>query len=274
MSIDSDRPASRRAVLGAVLGGAAALGVQALASAPVVLAANGDPLALGHADNAATDPTVLTADLATKHVLEVVNSTADPAKTSVGVLGHAADGVGVEGTSDTNIGVYGGTADQSSASAFTDYTGVYGFVDGTGVDQSQFLPTGVWGDSIQGAGVFGSGPNGVIGVGVWGIYGYSDQDGGVGIYAESRRAGYRPECRRQGPLQPEREGEHRQDKVVGQRLGAGSDCGEHGPGDPPGEQDRPLHQGRRRVRRQDHDLPQQEAPDDRQGRLPRAGLTS
>ena len=51
--------------------------------------------------------------------------------------------------------------------------------------ESQFLPTGVWGDSIQGAGVFGSGPNGVIGVGVWGVYGYSDQDGGVGVYANS-----------------------------------------------------------------------------------------
>ena len=184
MTIETDRPASRRAVLAAALGGAAALGVQALASAPGIRAADADPLTLG-TPNSATSETILTADRASGIVLDVINSTTDLSKTSIGLLGHATSGVGVEGTSDTNVGVYGATADQTNASAFTDYTGVYGFVDGAGVDQSQFLPTGVWGDTQEGAGIFGSGPNGVIGVGGWGVYGFSEVPGGVGVYADA-----------------------------------------------------------------------------------------
>jgi hypothetical protein len=183
MSIDTDRPASRRAVLAAALGGAAALGVQALASAPGVRAAA--TAVLTETPNTAAVNTSLTADLAADTVLEVNNSTADLSKASVGLLGHAANGAGVKGASDANVGVYGGTADQTNASSFTDYTGVYGFVDGAGVDQNQFLPTGVWGDTQEGAGVFGSGPNGVIGVGGWGVYGYSEVASGVGVFADS-----------------------------------------------------------------------------------------
>ena len=183
MSIETDLPASRRSVLAAALGGAAALGVQALASAPGVRAV-ATPVATETA-NTATALTSLTADLAASHVLDVVNSTTDPSKTSIGLLGHAANGVGVEGSSDTNVGVYGATADQTNASGFTDYTGVYGFVDGAGVDQTMFLPTGVWGDTQEGVGIYGSGPNGVVGVGGWGVYGFSEVIGGVGVYADA-----------------------------------------------------------------------------------------
>jgi hypothetical protein len=184
MTIDTDRPASRRAVLTAALGGAAALGVQALASAPGVRAADADPLVLG-APNTAASETSLTADRDSGTVLGVVNNTTAISKSSVGVLGSAANGVGLKGASDTNVGVYGATADETAASEFTDFTGVYGFVDGTGLDPLQFVATGVWGDSVEGIGIFGSGPSGVVGVGGWGVLGFSDVANGIGVVAEA-----------------------------------------------------------------------------------------
>jgi hypothetical protein len=174
---------SRRAILGAALGGAAALGVQALASAPGVRAA---PTAvLTETANTATANTGLAADLASGTVLDVTNSTADPSKTSAGLHGHAANGLGLQGTSDTNVGVQGTTADATNAATDTEYTGVYGFVDGTGLDPNLFVAVGVWGDTSTGIGLLGTGPNGVVGNGGWGVYGYSEVADGIGVFADS-----------------------------------------------------------------------------------------
>lgn len=194
MSIETDRPASRRAVLTAALGGAAALGVQALASAPGVRAA---PTAvLTETANTAAADTSLTADLASATVFGASNSSLDPSLSSAaivglvqagrGVAGKAATGHGVEGSSDVGVGVFALTGDGTNAASApgTDYTGVYGFVDGTGIPDG-FVAAGVWGDSFTGDGVFGSGSIGVGGAGGWGVAGYSQVAGGIGVFADS-----------------------------------------------------------------------------------------
>ena len=185
MSIDTDRPASRRAVLTAALGGAAALGVQALASAPGVRGAS-VPL-MTETTNTAGLMTALDGDLPGQSAFYVINSSAstDPPHAALG--GNDSVGYGVWAVSGTGVGVFATTGDAANAAdpPGTDYTGVYGFVDGAGVDQSQFLPTGVWGDTQEGVGVYGSGPTGVAGVGGWGVYGYSQAIGGVGVFADS-----------------------------------------------------------------------------------------
>jgi hypothetical protein len=137
-------------------------------------------------NDAGTDPTKLTAIRDTDAVFAVDNGSVVGAKTGVAVHGHAGEGAGVMGTSDTSVGAYAVVGDATAAqvSPNTDYTGVYGFVDGTGVPPG-FFATGVWGDSFSGEGVFGSGSIGVAGVGGFGVAGFSDVPGGIGVLADS-----------------------------------------------------------------------------------------
>ncbi|MFI5226266.1 MAG: hypothetical protein ACHQ3P_06280 [Candidatus Limnocylindrales bacterium] len=204
MAIDPTRPSSRRAVLTAALGGAAALGVQAFASAPGVRAGVDGDLVL-NTGNAATALTGLDATLAMDTVLNVTNSATGP---GTAIQGNDSDGTGVAGYSGAGNGLYGdamgvgngvhatsgtgtgvwaavGPTTNAATHPDTDYTGVYGFVDQTGLP-SGFIATGVWGDSADGGeGVYGSGGTGVVGVGGWGMYGWSNASGGVGVYADS-----------------------------------------------------------------------------------------
>jgi hypothetical protein len=150
-------PRSRRALLAAAAGGAAALAAQAALPLSAV-AADPNDVVLGTA-NASTAPT------------SIANSTDGSdgfAVTSVGL------GIGVAGTSSGTAGVRGISVDGSGAATTTAmaYTGAYGwspaFPDDTGVG------VGVWGDSAD-WGVFGSGGVGVYG---WG-------PNGVGVIGES-----------------------------------------------------------------------------------------
>lgn len=201
MTVDTSKPTSRRAVLGAALGGAAAVGIHALASAPGVRAVD-EPLLL-NVGNAGTASTSLSASLTQDTVLGVSNSGSE----GTAIQGASDDGTGLAGYTTTGNGVYadsmgvagyglhatggGGAAvwaasgDASGAlthdsAPSTDETGVYGYCD-----VSETNSAGVWGDSNQSAGVVGTGSTGVIGAGGWGVWGYSGSSGGVGVYADS-----------------------------------------------------------------------------------------
>ncbi len=202
MTVDTSKPTSRRAVLGAALGGAAAVGIHALASAPGVRAADGGNLILGSA-NSASSMTGLAADLAAP-AFAVTNTTTD----GTAVAGTAASGVGIAGSTTTGNGVtadasdvagYGLRATNASTGAAvwaasgdssgaqvqpnTDETGVYGYCD-----ISDQYSAGVWGDSNQSAGVVGTGSTGVVGLGPWGVYGYSSDPTGIAIAADAGTA--------------------------------------------------------------------------------------
>lgn len=140
---------SRRALLGAALGGAAAVAAQA--SAPLVaLGADNEAALLGVA-NTSTLPT------------SFENATAD----AVSLHGkHAGAGTGVQGTSANGPGVGGGSGDLTNATAALTEAGVYGYCDTT------YGSMGVYGETYQGVGVMGAGD--------WGVYGLAGSAGVVG----------------------------------------------------------------------------------------------
>jgi hypothetical protein len=180
-AIHEDAPRSRRAILAAAAGSAAALAVSAIK--PVGIQAVAAPM-LTETDNAATATTGVT------------NSTGG----SKAFFGHAAtDGVGAEGTSVIGPGLYGISSDSSdpegnpnnagvvgvagdtvNVAANIALTGVYGTSDPSPVDG--FVGAGVWGDSAD-FGVIGTGATGVLGDGVWGVMGATASAAGIGIYA-------------------------------------------------------------------------------------------
>jgi hypothetical protein len=179
VAIDSSAPRSRRAILGAALGGAGALFASALGRATPAAAADGDPFLLGKGsvatDNVATSSTV-------------VNTTASP---GLGALASTADATAVLGTSTTGVGVWGtsttsggarftgviGTTEGTPPSTNTGFVGVYGFSE----DPDNFTAAGVWGDTSTGVGVVGTGYFGVYGTGVVGTMGDVDA-ASTGVY--------------------------------------------------------------------------------------------
>jgi hypothetical protein len=178
---------SRRAILAAAAGGAAALAATALA--PAGVAAVAAPM-LTETNNAETAPT------------GVSNSTTG----SQAFFGHATgDGNGVEGTSVTghgargissdtsdpetnvsNAGVVGVAGSLESISTNVALTGVYGFSDPSPV--TGFAGAGVWGQSDD-FGVIGDGAIGVLGDGFIGVLGVAENAAGVGVQAATDVAG-------------------------------------------------------------------------------------
>ena len=284
MTVDTSKPTSRRAVLGAALGGAAAVGIHALASAPGVRAVD-EPLLL-NVGNAGTASTSLSASLTQDTVFGVSNSGSE----GTAIQGASDDGTGLAGYTTTGNGVYadsmgvagyglhatggGGAAvwaasgDTSGAlthdsAPSTDETGVYGYCD-----VSETNSAGVWGDSNQSAGVVGTGSTGVIGAGGWGVWGYSWE---LRRRRCLRRLGrpqrHGPRRQRQGPLQPQRQALVLEDAGHEVARGHRGDLRQQRDRDDPGEQERPLCEGRGRRDQQDHDLPEQGAGSHRQGGL-------
>ena len=132
---------SRRAVLGAALGGAAA--VAATSVRPLgVRAADTENAILGAANTSNTPTSFENLDAAEASIVGM----------------HAADGIGVKGSSGSATGMRGISGDETNATASWANTGVYGYCD------SSAGAAGVWGDSFQGIGVYGTGD--------FGIYGY------------------------------------------------------------------------------------------------------
>ena len=179
MAIEADAPRSRRSVIAAALGGAGALIAASLGRAAPVAAANGDPLTLGSMTNSATSPTVAASTASPG--LEVGTTAA----AGSALVGHSATGIGVFGFSDGGgsgretgvVGVTGGGASLDPA-VNTDATGVYGFSNDTNA------AAGVWGDTVDGTGVVGTGAWGVYGGGDIGVFGDADSTGN-GVYGFS-----------------------------------------------------------------------------------------
>jgi hypothetical protein len=157
VAIDSRSLRSRRAILGAALGGVGALVAQSLGRAAPVAAANDDTVLLGQGttatDNAATLPTI-------------VNSSADAlggvSSTGIGVYGRSTGPT----TPGHSTGVIGATGDGTAIRDDTSQIGVYGFSDDSN------SATGVWGESVLGTGV--------VGTGSWGVYGTGGAIGVIG----------------------------------------------------------------------------------------------
>ncbi len=199
MAIDPAAPRSRRTILAGALAGTGALIAHSLGRATPAAAANGQPVLLGQGttatENEATAPTILNASV--DHAFVVKTTAGNDAVEGwtsfegTGVLGITGAGVGVQGQSSLGTGVYGlsgpgqvdaggvnrhtgvigSTGDGTSLAEDTDETGVYGYAN------DSFAAAGVWGDSIQGIGV--------VGTGDWGVYGYGSTGvlGGVSAVA-------------------------------------------------------------------------------------------
>jgi hypothetical protein len=158
-------PRSRRAVLVAAAGGAAALAANAALKATPVRAA-AEPM-LTETANAATAATSLSATLSMDTVLTVSNG--DTTGPNTALAGGSGSGTGVSGF----------VGDTSEAPADTSFSGVFGWAPAG--DGETYLGTGVWGASPD-VGVYGSGGTGVVGDGYpdnWGVYGFSESGNGV-----------------------------------------------------------------------------------------------
>jgi hypothetical protein len=185
VAIDPAAPRTRRAILGAALGGAGALFASALGRATPVAAATGDPVVLGEGaivtENATDLPTVINSLAAPTFGTKGdsnIGILGQVTGNGIGVRGMSVGGWGLDGRSDTHVGVQGSSTGPGSAgrstgvigftgggadlNGNTNETGVYGFSD------DSTAATGVWGDSIQGTGV--------VGTGDWGVYGFAGDE--------------------------------------------------------------------------------------------------
>jgi hypothetical protein len=194
MAIDSTAPRTRRAVIGAALGGAAAVAATSLAGPLSARAATGGNVVLGQGSDAGENE----ADAATivKNLTDAqVSLSGQHAGAGTGVHGSSVTGAGIWGasldstpTTDWSVpshktGVWGTAGDTTGASPGTDETGVYGYA---AVSEAS---SGVWGESTIGYGVYGNGSTGIYGDGDWGVYGTGSTgvvgdagSGGVGVY--------------------------------------------------------------------------------------------
>ena len=156
---DPNAPRTRRALLTAAAGAAGA--VAASAALPLkALAADDDPVLVGHAHTGATETSITT-------------TSADPV--AAPQIAFKARLTGTEAAA-----VAGTTGDETGSSIDdTSWTGVYGWTP-TNPDPD-FFSTGVWGDSGD-VGSYGSGSVGVMGDGAIGVIGRADS-GGIGVEA-------------------------------------------------------------------------------------------
>ena len=173
---------TRRSLLTAAAGGAAALAVSAIR--PGAAAAGVDEPVLQDVDNA------------TNALTSISNATVDADAFAANATG---EGTGNAGSSDAGIGLMGQSADATDPETNTRNAGVVGVAGGTGnintnialtgvygvsetAPESGFTAAGVWGESAD-WGVIGSGSGGVLGDGIIGVLGVSGIPGGVGVIA-------------------------------------------------------------------------------------------
>jgi hypothetical protein len=179
---------SRRAILGAALGGAAAALASTLGRPAAALAADGDPVVIGQTSSGtqttgitgAMDPVVQVTATGAGTALQVsgvgIALSADSSADDPGIVATAARNMGIQGRSTStdpdgdgafrNTGVLGAAGDTTGMATNTNEVGVYGFSD------TSAGSAGVWGDT--GGGV------GVVATGDWGIY----ATGRTGIVAD------------------------------------------------------------------------------------------
>jgi len=158
MSVESSAPRSRRAVLAAALGGLGALVASRLTTPEATNAANGDPVVAG-----TTNTSTAETSLATSGGFTAIYANSP---TGTGLRGVSLSGDPTINPPPTaNTGVVGISGDTTYVADNTGRTGIYGFSN-TDVDAN-----GIWGDSVVGTGIYGTGDTGVYGSGYWGVYG-------------------------------------------------------------------------------------------------------
>ena len=169
---------TRRALLTAAAGGAAALAVGAIKPGGVA-AGVAEPV-LQDQDNATVAPTGVT------NATEDSTALYGTASTGIGVQGRSTDASDPEG-SPTNAGVVGIAGDDANVNPNIALTGVYGVSEAS--SNPDFTAAGVWGESGD-FGVIGSGFGGVLGDGVLGVFGASSEVGGIGVAAVAEPSGF------------------------------------------------------------------------------------
>lgn len=167
---DDSTPRSRRALLAAAAGGAAALAAQA-ALPLTAMAADPNDVLLG-GPNASTATTSIT------------NSTSNSTAFSAAAVGT---GYGVEATSTGGAGSFAWsiTAPDWWLVEYGAYTGAFGYAPT--LPDPDFAATGVWGDSPD-IGVYGTGSIGVSGRGSIGVFGQSTNSSFPGVVANGATA--------------------------------------------------------------------------------------
>jgi hypothetical protein len=162
-------------VLAAALGGLGAVVVSRFATPESVKAVDGDAVLVGHAFDGATE-TKITATAAATGIVGSSNTGTGlrGASTSTAAIVYPVDPL-VPPPLGNATGVIGTAGDTTNMAGNTGETGVYGFSDITPGSN------GVWGDSVTGTGVYGSGDTGVVGFGGYvGVYAV----GSVGIWGD------------------------------------------------------------------------------------------
>ena len=171
MAIDTDARPSRRNLLAAALGGLTGLLAGRLGAADAAQAATGDPATLGQ-ENTADHYTSFEN---TTDGSDVPSLYGKHSASGIGVIGTSSSGsavhgesvthVGVVGRSTTttpshpgeNVGVVGVAGDATDVASDMSETGVYGFSN-----TSATYAVGVWGNTLDGIGVAGTGDWGVF----------------------------------------------------------------------------------------------------------------
>lgn len=201
----SDAPTrSRRAVLGAALGGAAAVAAQTLARPLPAAAASGDPALIGAAnsgdaptsfentDDGETSLAGIHGAAGTGVDASSVAGTGLNATSTTGpaIMAISTDPTPSDGSADPSHrnGIFAAVGDISDARTTTDEFGVYSYADVSAAS------VGVVGESFQGGGVLGLGDTGVSGFGAtqgvlaagsWGVY----ATGAVGLVGDVNASG-------------------------------------------------------------------------------------
>jgi hypothetical protein len=183
---------TRRAALGAILGGVAATVASALGRPDIARAGQDGDVVLGAANLASTETRITNST----NNEDVVVGVSDQG--GVGVNGSSSTFVGVAGNSTSHVGVAGGSTatDHPAVLGWStgNATGVQGY-SGTGNPPTVPANTGVYGEADQdgtargvhgkttvGRGVFGEATSGS------GVRGYAGS--GVGVYAASGSTGF------------------------------------------------------------------------------------
>jgi hypothetical protein len=156
-------------VLAAALGGLGAVVVSRFATPDSVKAVDGDAVLVGIARTGATETSIT--------VTGAANAIAGVSDTGTGLRGSSTSiAPVVDPTAAGNAtGVIGTAGATTNIAVNTGETGVYGYSD------TSPGSNGIWGDSVTGTGVYGSGDTGVYGFGYYGVY----SSGRVGITGDA-----------------------------------------------------------------------------------------
>jgi len=222
MAVEVGPGRTRRSLLRAVGVAAAAAVAGAISRSNPVLANTGDPLTLGQA-NVADAPTDLTSS-SSNHAFKATSAGAGiwgdstnaigvtgTSSASSGMFAQSVSGIGLDAASMTGqaaramsnygtgfyarcgdntpstfppgsakSGIVAAVGDTPNSASNTDEVGIYGFSD---VSANS---TGVWGDSVRGIGVAGSGDWGVFGVGGIGVYALAASSSSYALYTSGK----------------------------------------------------------------------------------------